>query len=588
MAKTVLGTDVPEPAAMGAGTVVKFLQDNASFGESQRFKDLDRREAHWRALQYEHQQYDWWGKPAELSDVISPESVTVPGFVSVGAEGLSVRERRPMAPRHLVRATVNKYSGLLFSEARVPQVHAHGDEAGEAALRAVASSTGFWSAMRAARDLGGAMGSVCVTAHLRAGNFCWDVHNPKHVTVLWKDRRSWEPRGILLMYKYVEYEDILDPKTREVVSVEPVEYLFRRIVTDQVDTTFKPLRLDVAAAGGVTWDPDMDLSATHGLGFFPGAWIQNHVDQQNMDGDADCEGAWQLADTIDRLTSQGVWGSLLNLDPTAVLKYDLAKVDAMGGVKKGSDNALHVGENGDAKYMEMEGTGIEAALKLTAKMEAAYTDLTGYVFLDPATLSGAAQSAKALEYLHQPMLDVADGLRTQYGRAAVKLLDVVRRIGLAVQAAAPIPMPDAPDGGRRVGVLSFNLPPRTVEQDGETTEELQRFGDSIHISLVWPKYFQPTPTDEQVEIGNANTARTGGLVQRRTAVKAVASIFGVEDIDSEVAAIEDEEEKQASMAMPPMPGVETFDGAGEGAGAGPGGGAGSDPRAPAAGAGGMP
>ena len=273
---------------------------------------------------------------------------------------------------------------------------------------------------------------------------------------------------------------------------------------------------------------------------------------------ADCEGAFQTIDTNDRLLAQANYGALNNLDPTMVLAYDAKKVGALGAaggvVTKGSDNALHVGDGGNADYMEMTGSGIEVALKLSDRLEKNVCDMTGAVFFDKDD-QAAAQSAEALRLRFAPMLEVADDLRAQYGIGVIGLTRITERmvrafIGKTVELA-----PDE-DGTPRVGkfsVDSFVLPPRQmkVRVGGAMVDKVvpHSLGAGGYVTLKWGPYFAPTLGDNQKVIANASSANAGGFVSKETAAAAVAPIYGVDDVAGEVAKARDEGTEDAEKAL---------------------------------------
>jgi hypothetical protein len=559
--------------------VVRFLQENAVFGMSKRFQQLDRFEAHYKGTQYEHQEFDWWGRRAAATETVSPEALVPEGWASVARDDLEARQKRPTAPRNLAKTIVKRFTGLLLSNQRRPRVVVENDSDTEAFLEAVREASKFWSAMRAARDLGGAVGSVCVTAHLRDGTFSYEVHNAKNVQVLWKDRRTWTPQGILVMYEYPVEEDVVDEKTRRVVGTREVSYLYRRIITDTVEIIYKAVRLEDAAEVG--WEPEEGLSVEHGLGFFPGVWIQNTPDMESMDGNPDCDGTWQSMDTGDRLLSQMNMGTLNNLDPTAVLKYDDKQVATNGGLRKGSDFALHVGKDGDAKYMEISGTGIEIALKLLGTMRQDVLDITRCVLLDPDQISGSARSAKAIEYLYAPMTEATDDYRDQYGSAIVHLMRITEKIARAF-VTKPMQLAPADDGTPRIGRPDFDLPLRTIKtpDGGQKTIPFALGEGGGYVQLEWGPYFAPSADDEGAEIKNAAAANQAGLIDAETAATKIAPIFSVRDVAGVVQRAKEEAQDRAALAMGDDLGAGVLDEGHQ-----------TDPReadGPAAGAGGKP
>lgn len=519
-----------------AADIKTYFFANAVVGETQRFRQINRYEAFLNCMQYAHQIYDWWGQNADIAETVSP-NVQVPMGWTQPALNLLARQKRPTAPYHLCKAIVDRFTGLLFSEARKPDVEVEGDPDTDDFLHACMEQMRFWARWREARTIGGGCGSVLVTLHLKRGRFVMQAHNPKHVQILWKDRRALEPLAALIIYRYPKEEFATDPKTGE-VTTRVVEYLYRRIITDQDDTVYKPVKLEPSA--NLQWEEES--TAKHGLGLFPGVWIQNKPVIEQEDGDPDCQGAWQSFDTIDRLLAQMNKALLLNLDPTLVLKLDPKELLAQGGsVRKGSDNALYVGSQGNANYLEMMASGVEAGHKLIDRLKQNILDVTRCVLADPEKLSGAAQSAKAMEYLYAPMLEQADEFRSQWGDCGV--IPILR---LAEMMARKFHGVEVEQGGKQV-VLELDLPKRA---DGST----RVLGPGGWIRLKWGAYFAPTENDKQTQVTTIMTAKTAELIDAETASNQAAAIFGVQDPKAMLAKIEEQRASgmdDFNMELPP-------------------------------------
>jgi hypothetical protein len=525
-----------------ADQVKQYLKETAVMGETRRFRQLDRYEAHYSCRQYSHLQHDWWGQSADTAETISPD-IQVPLGFHQPIYDLVVRQKRPTAPYNLCKAVVNRFTGLLFSDARKPSVVVEGDADTEDFLEGVMQQCRFWAKMREARSLGGANGAVLVTVHVRDGKFSLEVHNPKHCQVVWRDRRSLTPMAVLKCYRYLVEEAICDDRTGERNGTKIVEYLYRRIITEQDDTVYKAVKLD--GQNSVEWEVESEIR--HSLEFFPGTWIQNLPVIESEDGEPDCAGAWQSFDTIDRLISQMNKAVLLNLDPTLVLSVD-PRMQALAGIRKGSDNALTIGQGDSAKYLEITGSGIDAGMKVYTILKQNILDVVRCVLVDPQTISGAAQSAKAIEYIYAPMLEKADDLRSQYGDLGVlPILHIIEKIA-RIYSNKTLQLPDG-----RVGRMTFDLPYRTVTvptADGSSTtsvREKRQLGLGGYISLIWGPYFSPTEEDKQKAIGTIAAALGGGLLDQRSAIKQSSHVFGIHNDESVYEKVKAAQEDDVSM-----------------------------------------
>ncbi len=558
MSTTAEGKPAPAPFQPSDDQVIDYLQRSAVFHETERFKALDRRHAFLRAQEYDHQDIDWFDKPANLKETISSEAVFPPGTQPAGpAEELEVRDKRPTAPARLAKVTTQRYTNLLFNERSKPEIIVDGDEDTAAFLDAVRKKAKFWLKMRAARNLGGGMGSVAVTVHVRDSRWSYEVHNSKFCTPLWKDPRDRSLAGLLIMYRTQQEENVRDDKGR-VTGTQVVEYLCRRIITSESDIVYREMRLDdVLANPMASWIPEEGLEVKHALGRFPGVWIQNTAveEQGQEDGESDCEGAYQAIDTADRLIAQAAFSALGNMDPTVVTSTDPKSVqqNQMMGLQKGSRYAIETGLGGSAQYMEMQGAGVKAGMDLADVLESKVNIITGVVIPDDQTMA-AAQSAEALELRYAPMLAKAGDLREQYGEPIVELMQITEFIARKFLSQPPKDLgPDPVTGVARIGVPMFDLPPRRVkvEEGGKVIEKSvpHTLGPGGYISLQWGPWFAPTEADKGTIIRNAAAAQAAMFITRETAARKVGPFYGIADVEGEVAKAVDEAQQEAESQL---------------------------------------
>lgn len=541
---TLVGGAAPTRPIPKSPELTALLQGNAIYGETTRFKQIARYESFYACQQYKHLKSDWWGMSADQMETVSPE-ISVPfGFTQPAISELNVRMKRPTAPYHLAKAVVDRFTGLLFSNTRKPDVVVEGDPMTEKFLEAVIEQSRFWAKMREARAMGGACGSVLLTAHLREGRFSIEVHNPKHCQITWADHRALAPRGVLISYTYQVEEDIYDPKNPGVVvGTQMVDYLYRRIITDVEDTVYKAVRLDPDAA--MDWEPEDTVRHDHG--FFPGVWVQNLPVLGQDDGDPDCQGAWQSFDTIDRIISQMNKAILLNLDPTLVMSVDPKTIAAQGGsVRTGSDGALNVGPGGAATFLEITGGGVAAGMTLYTVLKQNVLDVVRCVLVDPQTISGSAQSGKALEYIYAPMLEKADDLRAQYGDlGVVPILRIIERMSRKY-AATTFRLEDDPSGAPRIGRYVFDLPPTRNELGALEPTVL---GAGGYIQIKWGPYFALTLEDKGKGVANLVAAKSGGLIDASTAITQAGPLFDIRDTAAVEERVKAEQEADLDRMM---------------------------------------
>jgi hypothetical protein len=477
---------------------------------------------------------------------------------------------------------VDRFTGLLFSSGRTPSVTVEGDQDAEEFLKAVWKKARFWRCMYSARTYGGSMGSALVTVQLRPdqakkkGRFSYRAHSPKCVQdVVWEDPDLKIPAGVLIQYIYDrEIEVLSDEDGSPTGNFKTESYLYRRIIDEEMDVMFRPAKIE----GGRLPELEIDEHQTykHGLGRFPGVWIQNLPNDDDIDGIPDCDGAFQMFETIDRQISQSNKGLLQNQDPTLVIARD-KKLEQLGTpLKKGSENALYVGQGGSAQYLEISGSGVNAGMEFAKNQRSNALGKVQMVDVDPEKVSGAAQSAKAIEYIYAPTLEKSGRHREQYGEACETLAEITLELGRMF--ADPLKY----KGNARP---RYDLPPKIVEVDMDpdnpdpevgVTKVMSDHhpGEGGTVVLTWGPYFPPTPMDKQTEIGYLATAYQAGGIDQETFVRKIAPLLEIKDVEGLLRKVREETEQkdkklEAQMRMsgmfpseepaePPFPGEETL------------------------------
>ena len=534
--------------------VREFLYNNAVLGQSTRYRVLERLDAFYKCLEYQHQEVAWDGGDADALESISGSVALPHGFTqpAMGGDGgqKKVAEKRPTAPLRLCPMVVDRFTGLLFGRDRVPKIDVEGDAEASDFWTAVQKKTRFWRVMYQARTFGGSMGSSLITAHLRKGRFSFRAHSPKTVMeVAWEDPDLKIPAGVLIQYPFHKELEIYDDKTGQPTGrTKQVTYLYRRIIDEQMDITFQPAEIRGNQLPEMVVDEYQ--SYEHGLGRFPGVWVQNLPSDDDLDGIPDCDGAYQMFDTIDRQVAQSNKGLMANQDPTLVVSRD--KKEELAGIplRKGSENALNVGQGGSAQYLEMSGGGIQQAREFVRELKQSALAKTQMVAVDPEKMAGAAQSAMAIELLHEPTLEKSGRHREQYGEAIEQLVEIV------LDMARKWKQPEQYDGNARA---VFDLPPRIEEVDaqpldpeadaGVTFQTITRTpGAGGIVSLSWGPYFASSPQDKNAEVSMLASAYSAGGIDQETFVRKLAPLLDIEDVEGLLRRVREEAETKRKTA----------------------------------------
>lgn len=201
----------------------------------------------------------------------------------------------------------------------------------------------------------------------------------------------------------------------------------------------------------------------HGLGFVPGHWFVNMTGGTGADGECTWVDAIPNSIELDYTLSQLGRGTRYNAAPQLVVVGTLLNDD--GDTTRGPMTVLQVSSGykqddgdtvgaGDAKLLEMTGTGIKAGLELIDKLRNFALEQIAAQRKDPDKMK-APMSGRAMEYLDEESDDLIMELRSQYGEDGA--LPLVRKIALATKVM------DETEAGALI--------------------------------LQWPRLFQPTPDE---------------------------------------------------------------------------------------------
>lgn len=560
----------------------------ARMGLSERQQTLNRLWSWYRAQQYEARTIDWNGRtymtPLAV-EAISSRGFIPPGFVDAGGQNTPLKFRRPSAPYSLARVITDRFTGLLFSEGQYPEVHVDGDPVTEDFMRTVIDVSRLWQQMLLARAYGGGMGSVAVGFQFVDGKPIVEVHDPRWCEPQFVERSNFVLKQIEKRYQFPQEER--DPATGK---YETVWYWYRRIIDAQSDTVFQPV--EVGNGDEPNWQ--VQASITHGLGFCPVVWVQNLPVQDEVDGDPDCHGAYDLMEGIDQLLAQAHRAVLANCDPTLVIETDS---EMPPEIQKGSGNAIKV-PKGSAKYLEMTASGSKAAMDMVDSMRDIVLEVCQCVLEHTDVQHN--RTATEVDRNFATMLAKADVMREQYGTRCVKpLLEMIFKAAEMLGKPQPMAMPaeqeqpqepqeqlasdengpitagsgaqaqgggaegaapPAAPGGEVSPVQSpaqqmvraeLNLPPAYTEDPntGEMQESPRSLGTGGTIRLRWPSYFKPSLQDVLTAAQAVVAVKTAGLLDSATAAKFLARFFDVEDAGKMLASAQKEFQQEQSQMM---------------------------------------
>lgn len=484
---------------------------------TERQLELSRRWSYYKAAQYDVRSFDWDGR--KRGGQSENETIASRGYVPSGftdatktLDDLPAKFRRPVAPYHLVRSVVRRFTSLLFGARTHPTVDCLDDWDTGDYVQGLLTATMFWAKWGQARKYGGGQGSACVTFAFVNGAPMLEVHDPRYVTPTFRDPRTRELDSLEIKYQFAKDERQHDG------SVKAVLYLYRRVIAANCDVTYKPIRCD---DDGAQW---VELERyDHNLGEVPGVWVCNtDPELGDLDGEPDCLGIFDQSEEIDALLSQGSVGVKSNCDPTVHLSTDLE----LNELRKGSKHALKTEKGSSATLLETNGSGATAARDMAKMHRDLALEVVSCVIETPGL---SAQTATEVDRSYEAMWDRADEFRETYAEHGIKpllskMLRAVRRLTTVVV--------DPVTGAQTVGLVI--VPPR-IEQvetqagDGSAVTSPRVPGVGTLLEVTWPPWSRPTATDAQTAAGAASVAVAGKILDRQTAVAYVAPMFGGSD-----------------------------------------------------------
>lgn len=247
--------------------------------------------------------------------------------------------------------------------------------------------------------------------------------------------------------------------------------------------------------------------ADHGFGFVQGEWFRTAEDIHSPDGEASI---WEIMDFIDALNynlSQSDQATAYGVDPQLTLTgMDEEDVESL---IKSTTKAWLLGREGQANFLEINGAGLQRAMEQREDIVQRVQDIARIVFLDPEKIVGSAQSAKAMEVLHGPMVEYIDELRPMVQKGVVQLHQKLMLAILIMQ--------------QRGENIAFTIPPGFQPQ-------------TMEFDLSWPPIFPMTMQDLQQKVSIGAQLANANIMSRETVLRWLLKDFEglVDNVDEEV------------------------------------------------------
>jgi hypothetical protein len=420
-------------------------------------------------------------------------------------EYVPVADRAPSVRYSLCRMVVEDSVALLFGDGHFPGIQCD-DDATLEALKALVAETRLDALMMDAAHRG-SVGSVAIRLRVLNQRPFFDVFDTAYLTPVYDPEAPDTLVGIKEQYR-VKGRDLADLGYQIDDDMLGADFWFRREWDENDETWFIPQPVIDEKPPQI----DASRSVSHRLGFCPWVWIKNLPGGDGVDGWCTFRPAIETQIEIEYQLSLGARALKYSSAPTLLLKSPATS----GAIMFGAGDTILVDESGDGKWLEIDGNAAKAVIEYVRSLrELALESVHGN--RSNADKVSAAQSGRAQELMHQPLIWLADKLRTSYGECG--LLPLLRMV---VKAAQRYPL---------------RIAGKPVKMAG-----------GADISLLWPRWFPLTADDRQADGSTLATLTSRGLMSRETAVKQLAPVYDVPDVDAEISAIMSDEAQADARA----------------------------------------
>lgn len=243
----------------------------------------------------------------------------------------------------------------------------------------------------------------------------------------------------------------------------------------------------------------------HELGFVQGEWFRTAEMPNSPDGYSLIEDIFDFIDDINYSLSQSSNAVSYNQDPQLALKG--MTQEETENLIRSSTRSWNLGRDGEAAFIESNLSGVERAIELRDKMRLNIQDISRIVLMDPEKIVSQAQSGRALEIIHGPLVDLINELRPMVEDS---LRSLILKMGIATVMAARMGIP-----------VPIELPPGYAPSD-------------MNLTAAWPPVFPQTTQDLQQKVSMVSGATSANLISRESGTRFIAKDFKIENVEEEL------------------------------------------------------
>lgn len=421
-----------------------------------------------------------------------------------GDDYTPIRKRQPRIIYNVTKLLVNKVTAKLIGNQVFPKFTIEDDPDDTEFFRMVQKITSFQkNVLQPVQDML-KVGSAFVRFYMVDGKMMMEGYQSKY---------CWPKFNAVGALDYVEikyvYTDWDDRDSRG----EPKQKWFRL----ELSTTSDILYDNPEYRPNSTPDFQVVSQADHGLGWVQGEWLHTGKTQHDPDGPALIADITDFIDELNYSLSQTSQAVGYNQDPQ--LGINSMDGDAIDELIKSSEKAWNLGREGKAEFIESDLGGVTVAGEQRDHFRTKMLEVVRVVIHDAEKIVGSAQSAKAMEVLYGPLVELVDELRVVIED---QLKNLLLKLGLTMLAMEAM--------GLETGI---EIPAGYVPK-------------SFDLTVAWPAIFPLTLTDIQMKANTANVLSMANIISRETLTKWLAADLGIENVEEEL-------QKIASQPPPPNP-----------------------------------
>lgn len=408
------------------------------------------------------------------------------------AEYIPVRKRTPRLQLNFAKTLISRITSKMVGENTFPQFKIEDDMETEEYFRFIIKASKLKGKIVEPTKRMFAVGSVFVRFQIINGSFQFEHFLSKFC------HPKFTQTGDL---EFVRIQFIFDDLNTLDENGEPKKMWFRMDLSQFTDIKWKPVEFK---EGVEPVFEAIEEQVEHQMGFVQGEWFRTMEQPDTPDGPSLIEDILDFIDELNYNFSQSSHAIQYNQDPQ--LSINGLDQEELDNLIRSSQKAWNLGREGKAEFLESTMNGVTAALEFRDKVRLNIQDISRIVLLDPEKAVAHAQSARAMEVLHGPMIELIHEVRPFF---EINIVSLVVKMAVANLIVV-----------RRGDPAPVTIPPGFQPK-------------SMMITLSWPPIFPLTMEDLQKKMGVANTAAAGLFISRETAMRFVAKDFGIEDIEEE-------------------------------------------------------